>query len=67
MPFECMLPNKSAEQSPPYLVAIVDIEAGRHSGGQEVAAIWGPVTCHCHIIPAQHSTCEGGQVMHKPT
>ena len=51
--FACMLPIRgNAEQLPPYLVAIVNIEAGRHSGCQEVAAIWSPVTCHCHIIPA---------------
>ncbi len=52
LPFECSSTRGSAEQLPPYLVAVVNIEAGRHSGSQEVAAIWSPVTCHCHIVPA---------------
>lgn len=45
---------------PPYLVAIVDIEAGGHRGREEVAPIWSPVTCHRHVIPAhEHShTCQ---------
>lgn len=63
---KCSPTRGSAEQLPPYLVAIVNIEAGCHGGCQEVAPIWSPVTCHCHIIPASSFLCEGGQVMHKP-
>lgn len=41
--------------TPPYLVAIINIEAGRNSCCQEVAPIWSPLTFYCNIVPADQA------------
>lgn len=45
--------QRQSSNPPPHLVAIINIEARRNGGCQEVASIWRPFTCHSNIIPAE--------------
>ena len=60
-----MVTSKQKGSPPPYLVAIINIEARRNGCCQEVAPVWSPLTCDCNIVPADQAVLATGLQNHQ--